>query len=62
MGVSLGYFFYFREKKKCNAMACRMAAGRLNLVVHVIATVVVVMAIVFYIFPEFIARLLAGGL
>ncbi len=58
IGVGLGYFFYFREKKKCKALACRMAAGRFNLVVLIMATVVVATAIVFNIFPELIAPLL----
>lgn len=58
IGVGLGYFFYFREKKKCDAMACRMARGRFNLVVLIFATVVVVMAIIFNLFPEAVAGLL----
>jgi len=59
IGVSLGYFFYFRERKKCQALACRMAAGKFNLVVLIMATVVVLMAIVFNVFPEVIAPLLS---
>jgi hypothetical protein len=59
IGVGLGYFFYFRERKKCKAQACRMAAGRFNLVVLIMATVVVLMAIVFNVFPEVIAPLLS---
>ncbi len=61
IGVGLGYFFYFREKKKCDALACRMAAGRFNLVVLIIATVVVITAIIFNVFPELVASLLVGG-
>ena len=59
IGVGLGYFFYFREKKRCDALACRMTAGRLNLIVLMFATVVVVIAIAFYVFPGFIASFLA---
>lgn len=61
VGVGLGYFFYFREKRRCNAMACRMAGGRFNLIALLFATVVVLMAIVLNIFPEFVASLLAGS-
>ena len=61
IGVGLGYFFYFREKKKCDALSCRMAAGKFNLVVLIFATVLVVTAIVFTVFPEFIAPLLMGS-
>ena len=58
IGLSLGYFFYFRERKRCQVMACRMAGGKFNLVVLIMATVVVATAIVFNIFPELIAPLL----
>ena len=58
VGVSLGYFFYFREKKKCDALSCRMAAGKFNLIMLVFSTIVVLMAISFYLFPGLIAPLL----
>ncbi|NIM98367.1 MAG: hypothetical protein GTO24_09905 [candidate division Zixibacteria bacterium] len=61
VGVGLGYFLYFRERKKRTAMACRMAGGRFNLIALVFATVVVFMAIVFNLFPEAVASLLAGS-
>jgi len=60
IGVGLGYFFYFREKKKCTALACPMSAGKLNIINLIFATVVVVMSIVFNVFPEIIAPLLGG--
>jgi mercuric ion transport protein len=61
IGVSLGYWFYFREKRKCKALACRMAGGRLNLISLIMATTIVVIAIVINLFPERIAQVLAGG-
>lgn len=61
IGVGLGYFFYFQERKKCKAMACRMTGGTLNLIALIFATVLVLMAIVFNVFPETIASFLAGG-
>ncbi len=61
IGVGLGYFFYFREKKRCDAMACRMAGGSFNLIALVFATVMVVVAIVFNLLPELIAPLLVGS-
>ncbi len=60
VGVSLGYFLYFRDKKKNKACGCLMPAGRLNLVILIFATVVVVVAIIFNTFPELIAPLLEG--
>ena len=61
IGVGLGYFFYFREKRKCDALTCRMTAAKFNFVVLIFATVVVVTAIVFTVFPELVAPLLGGG-
>ncbi len=61
VGVGLGYIFYFREKKKCNALACRMVGGKFNLTVLIMATFVVVIAIMFTLLPETIAPLLTGG-
>jgi hypothetical protein len=61
IGVGLGYFFYFREKRNCDAMACRMAGGRFNLITLFVATVIVALAIVLNVFPELIAPLLAGS-
>ena len=58
VGVSLGYFFYFRERKKCDALSCRMAAGKFNFVMLIFSTIVVVMAIVFVVFPGVVAPLL----
>ncbi len=61
VGVGFSYFLYFRERKKCNAMACRMAGGRFNLIALVFGTLVVFMAVVFNFFPEALASLLAGS-
>jgi hypothetical protein len=58
VGVGLGYFFYFREKKKCDALSCRMTAGKFNLIMLIFSTIVVVMAIVFVVFPGVVAQLL----
>ncbi len=60
VGVGLGYFFYFREKKKSTACGCPMPAGRLNLIILIFATVMVVISIIFNTFPERIAPLLGG--
>jgi len=58
VGVGLGYFFYFRDKKKCDALSCRMAAGKFNLVMLVFSTIVVAIAIIFTVFPGVVAPLL----
>jgi hypothetical protein len=57
-GVTIGYFLFFREKKKCEAMGCRMAGKNINLVLLIIATLTVSIAVLLQIFPEFTASLI----
>lgn len=59
VGVGLGYFFYFRERKKCDALSCRMVAGKFNLIMLVFSTIVVLLALAFDLFPGLIASLLS---
>jgi hypothetical protein len=61
VGVGFGYFFYFLEKKKCDATACRAAGRKCNLIPLIMATAIVVMAIVINLFPERIAQWVAGS-
>ena len=60
VGVTIGYILFFREKLKCKAMSCRMARKNVNLVLLIFATVMVTIAILLQIFPEFTASLLTG--
>ncbi len=60
IGVALGYFLYFRDKKKSTACGCPMPSGRLNLIILIFATMMVVISIIFNTFPELIAPLLEG--
>jgi hypothetical protein len=60
IGVGLGYFLYFRQKKKSAACGCPMPAGKFNLTILIFATIMVVLSVVFNVFPEFIAPLLEG--
>ena len=60
VGLGLGYFLYFREKKSCDAKACKMAGGKLNLIILIGASVLIVTAIAFELFPEIIAPILEG--
>jgi hypothetical protein len=60
IGVATGFFLYFRERRRCAALACRMAGSRLTLALLVVASLVVTMSIVLDRFPEFTADLLAN--
>jgi len=59
LGVVGGVALYIRERRRCDALACRMAGGRTTLVLLVLASLVVVTAIVLDRFPEATSDLLA---
>jgi uncharacterized membrane protein len=59
LGVVVGFALYIRERRRCDALACRMAGGRTTLVLLVLASLVVVTAIVLDRFPEATSDLLA---
>src|SRR2546426_10827381 len=62
IGVTAGFFLYFRERRRCAALACRMAGSRITLVLLVAANVVVASSIVLDRFPEFTSDLLARAM
>ncbi len=57
-GVAVGFFLYFRERRRCAALACRMAGSRITLALLIVAGLVVGTSIVLDRFPEFTADLL----
>ena len=59
LGVVGGVALYIRERRRCDALACRMAGGRTTLVLLVLASLVVVTAIVLDRFPEVTSDFLA---
>ena len=59
IGVATGFFLYFRERRRCAALACRMAGSRITVTLLIVASVVVGTSIVLDRFPEFTADLLA---
>jgi len=58
IGVATGFFLYFRERRRCAALACRMAGRRITLALLIVASLVVGTSIVLDRFPEFTADLL----
>jgi hypothetical protein len=59
LGVATGFVLYVRERRRCTALACRMAGSRITLVLLVAATLVVGTSIVLDRFPELTSDLLA---
>jgi len=65
LGVVGGVVLYIRERRRCDAQACRMAGSRITLALLIVASVVVATAIALDRFPEVtadvLARLTDGG-
>ncbi|MCL6556114.1 MAG: hypothetical protein K6T56_07115 [Burkholderiales bacterium] len=60
VGVVGGFALYVRERRRCSAVACRMAGSRLTLGLLVMAGLVVAAAIALDQFPEFTSDLIAA--
>src|SRR5207253_11048616 len=59
IGIVTGFVLYVREKRRCDALACRMAGSRITLALLVLAGLVVGTSVVLDRFPEFTSELLA---
>jgi mercuric ion transport protein len=59
IGVATGVVLYVRERRRCEAVACRMAGSRITLAMLVVASLVVMASIVLDRFPEFTSDLVA---
>lgn len=62
IGVALGYYFYFREKRRCTNRGCAFASGKINLALLFFAAVIVAGALVLDIFPELTSNILQGAM
>ncbi len=59
VGIVAGFVLYIWERRRCNALACRMAGSRITLALLIVATLVVTAAVVLDRYPEFTSDLLA---
>ena len=59
VGIVTGFILYVRERRRCEALACRMAGSRMTLALLIVASLVVTISIVLDRFPEFTSDLLA---
>ena len=62
IGIITGFALYVRERRRCDALACRMAGSRIIFVLLIVASLVVATAIVLDRFPEFTSDLLAHAM
>jgi hypothetical protein len=62
IGVSFGYYLYFRERRRCTRLGCTLVGGKINLALLVLATVVVAAALILDIFPDLTSEVLQGAM
>jgi len=60
IGIVVGFALYIRERRRCDALACRMVGSRITLALLIVATLVVTAAVVLDRYPEFTSELLAN--
>ena len=58
IGIIAGFAVYVRERRRCDALACRMAGSRITLALLLLASLVVTTSIMLDRFPEFTSDLL----
>lgn len=59
LGVTVGFFLYLRERKRCDTLGCRMAGSRVTLALLLLASLIVATSVVLDRFPEMTSTLLA---
>ena|SRR3989338_7324688 len=62
IGVAMGYYLYFRERRRCDSIGCAFVGGRINLAFLLFATVTVVAALVLDFFTELTSEILQGAM
>ncbi len=51
VGVGIGYYLYFKEKRRCSSIGCSFVGRKTNLALLVLATVMVAGALLLDFFP-----------
>jgi mercuric ion transport protein len=59
IGIVTGFALYMRERRRCDAVSCRMADSRITLALLIAASLVVTSSIMLDRFPELTSDLLA---
>jgi len=62
LGVGLGYYLYFQEKRRCSGASCAFVGGKLNLTLLFLATGIVVVALVLDFFPQLTSDILQAAM
>ncbi len=51
VGVGIGYYLYFKDKRRCSSIGCSFVGRKTNLALLVLATVMVASALLLDFFP-----------
>ena len=60
LAVGTGYYVYFRERRRCATVACRMAGARTNLTLLLVASLILAIEVVFALFPQTVWSLMSS--
>lgn len=60
IGVTLGYWLYFRERRRCDSLGCAFVGRKTNIALLMLATFIVGGAIILDLFPELTSDVLQG--
>lgn len=60
IGVGLGYFFYFRQRGRCETVGCAFVRRKANLALLLFATLMLAAELALVIFPEVLSNYLQG--
>lgn len=58
LGIAAGFALYVRERRRCDALGCRMVGSRITLALLLVATVVVATSVMLDRFPELTSEVL----
>jgi len=62
LGVAVGYYFFFRERRRCATMGCAFLGRKLNLTLLLLATLILGAEVLLAVFPETTSALLQGAM
>lgn len=60
VAVGAGYYFYFREKRRCASLACQMVGARTNIALLIVASLILAMEVVFALYPQTVWSLMSS--
>lgn len=60
IGVAMGYYFYFKERRRCTSLGCAFVGRKFNLTLLGLATVMLMAEVLLTVFPELTSEVLQG--